>query len=156
MVQAAAKGMLNVDDKQREKNMIKTARARLRLVVWQFRKIKKKKTKSFFATTSKEKKKNMTEIIWVDFDKEASFSLELGRMSGNIEFSIISKAFTKPVHINLDTLKAREESSKNFSIRRKVRSLGLKVKDSWLCTFCKKRTSNDMNACVFCGKVKGH
>ena len=138
VVQAAAKGMLNVDEKQRQKNMVKTARARLRLVKWQFQCDGKTK--------------------WIQFDSEASFSLELGRMSGNTTFTIISNKFSnKPIHIDLVKMNAvKNERGERIitKIERQVRSLGLKEKDTWECRHCGKRTSNDNNACIFCGRVK--
>ena len=134
MTQAAAKGKLNVDEKERHKNMVRTARARLKLVTWQF------------------KKKGS----WIEFDSEAAFSLELGRMAGNVEFTIFSSKFSKkPIHIDLAKMILTENDKDTTKIQRNVKSLGLKKDDTWECSRCHKRTSKDNNACVFCGRVKG-
>ena len=135
VTQAAAKGKLNVDEKERHKNMVRTARARLKLVTWQF------------------KKKGS----WIEFDSEAAFSLELGRMAGNVEFTIFSSKFSKkPIHIDLAKMILTENDKDTTKIQRNVKSLGLKKDDTWECSRCKKRTSKDNNACVFCGAVRGH
>ena len=145
VTQAAAKGKLNVDEKQRHKNMVRTARARLKLVTWRFKSLDKKRR-------------------WIEFDSEAAFSLELGRMSGNVEFTIFSSKFSKkPIHIDLEKMILKKNDEKDddegmlntTQIQRNVKSLGLKKCDTWECSHCGKRTSKDNNACVFCGRVKG-